>query len=63
MKSNKVGNSPKSELNHEKLKTYKGFENTTEEQAEKQIAIIKRLAKILYYLYMNEQQKNNYKTE
>ncbi len=59
MKGNKVVNSPHSELNHQKLKTYKGFENATEEEAEKQILIIKRLAKILYYLYMNEQQTKN----
>jgi hypothetical protein len=43
-------------LTYEKLKTYKGFENITEQEAEREIEIIRRLAKILYYIYMNEQQ-------
>ncbi len=51
------------ELTYEKLKTFKGFENVTEAQAKKEIETIKRLAKILYYLYMheerNEQNKNS----
>ncbi|MDP2385676.1 MAG: hypothetical protein Q8M29_04855 [Bacteroidota bacterium] len=45
-------------LTYEKLKQYKGFENITEEEAEEQITIIKKLAKILYYLYVHEEQKN-----
>lgn len=49
----------KTELTYEKLKQYKGFENSTEEEAIKQIEVIKKLAKILYYMYMNEQQKKN----
>ena len=51
----------KTKLTFEVLKQYKGFENTTETEAEKQIEIIKRLGKILYYSYTNEQQINNYK--
>ncbi len=53
----------KTELTYEKLKTYKGFENSTEEEAVKQIEAIKTLAKILYYMYMNEQQENNNQNE
>ena len=49
----------KTDLTCEKLKQYKGFENITEVEAEQQIEIIKRLAKILYNMYMNEQQNNN----
>lgn len=53
----------KTELTYEKLKKYKGFENSTEQEAIKQIEIIKKLAKILYYMYMNEQQMNNNQSE
>ena len=49
----------KTELTYEKLKTYKGFENSTEEEAEKQIDAIKRLAKVLLYMYIDEEQENN----
>ncbi len=49
----------KIELTYEKLKTYKGFENSTEVEAEKQIEAIKRLAKILFYMYIEDEQKNN----
>lgn len=53
----------KKELTYEKLKMYKGFENSTEEEAIKQIEIIKKLARILYYMYMNELKINNSKNE
>ena len=54
----------KTELTYEKLKTYKGFENVTEAEAVKEIEIIKKLAKILYYMYLKEQKNgDNKKTE
>lgn len=56
---NGINNSSHNELTYEQLKKYKGFEDITETQAEKEIENIKRLAKILYYLYINEQQTNN----
>ena len=56
---NKVNETPQTGLTYEKLKTYKGFEDITEAQAEKEIDNIKRLAKVLYYLYLNEQQTEN----
>ena len=46
------------ELTFEKLKTYSGFENVTEEEAVKEIQIIKKLAKILYYMYLKDQKGN-----
>lgn len=42
------------ELSHEKLKTFKGFENINEAEAEKQILVIKKLARILFYLYQQD---------
>lgn len=59
----KNDNKVKKDLTYEKLKQYKGFENSTEAEAMQQIEIIKRLAKILYYMYMNEQKINNSKSE
>lgn len=50
------------ELTYEQLKKYKGFENITEAQAEREIENIKRLTKVLYYLYVYEQQMNNNET-
>src|ERR1700740_1854790 len=47
------------ELTFETLKQYKGFENVREAEASKQIETIKRLAKVLYYLHINEQNTNN----
>jgi ribosomal protein S21 len=47
------------ELTYETLKQYKGFEKTSEVEASKQIETIKRLAKILFYLHLNEQQTIN----
>lgn len=43
------------ELNHAKLKTYKGFEGITEEESVKHIENIKKMAKILFHLHINEQ--------
>ncbi|MBA3681745.1 MAG: hypothetical protein H0W73_11380 [Bacteroidetes bacterium] len=68
MKPIKQGkNSQENELTPETLKQYEGFENITEAQATKQIDTIKRLAKILYYSYMYELEKqkaeNNFNTE
>ena len=57
--NNGVNETPQTDLTYEKLKTYKGFEDITEAQAEKEIDNIKRLAKVLYYLYLNEQQTKN----
>lgn len=56
--NNRVSDLYKGELTYERLKTFKGFEDITEIEAEEQIKIIKRIAKILYYLYMNEGQQN-----
>lgn len=44
----------KNELTPEKLRTYKGFENSTEEQAEKQIHFIKKMARVIYHLYQED---------
>ncbi len=49
------------ELTFETLKQYKGFENTSEADAAKQIDVIKRMAKILHHLYLNEQHIENKK--
>lgn len=56
MRTNETVNEPQSELTYEKLKTYKGFENITEPESVKYIESIKKLAKILFYLYEHEQQ-------
>jgi hypothetical protein len=59
---NLVNENSKSELTVEKLKTYKGFENITEAEAEIHIIAIKKLARVLYGVYLNEQKersKNN----
>jgi len=56
MKVIKGVNDLNTELTYETLKKYKGFENITEEQAVKEIEVIKRLAKILHCLYVSEQQ-------
>jgi hypothetical protein len=49
-----------SEINHgnnltpEKLRSYNGFENLSDEEAEKNIELIKVFSDILYRLYCNE---------
>lgn len=64
MKKSSKGISPiKGDLTIEKLKTYKGFENSTEEVAAKEIEAIKRLAKIMYYLYMADLRKEKANNE
>lgn len=47
------------ELTYEHLKTYKGFENISEAEAEKQIEFIKRMAKAMYFMYIEEQKPKN----
>jgi len=46
------------ELTVEKLRTYKGFENVSEEQAIQDITTIKAFARILYEKYKQENQKS-----
>jgi hypothetical protein len=46
-------------LTYEKLKSYKGFENVTEEEAKNEIQTIKKLARILHFLMLEEQRKEN----
>ena len=53
----------KEELTIEKLRAYDGFENSTEAEAIQQIEIVKKLAKILHCMFMNEQQMNNTQSE
>ena len=52
----RVNETPQTELTYEKLRKHKGFENVTEAQAEKEIETINRLIKVLYYLYVYEEQ-------
>lgn len=52
---NSVKQNSNSELTIEKLRTYKGFENITETEAEIHIIAIKKLARVLYGVYLNEQ--------
>ncbi len=47
------------ELTFVSLKQYKGFENTSETEAEKQIDFIKRMAKVLYYMNIDEQKQTS----
>ena len=59
MKTKKsVNQNSNSELTIEKLRTYKGFENFTEEQAQIAIVNIKRLAKILFGIYSKDNPSN-----
>lgn len=59
MKTKKsVNQNSVSELTIEKLRTYKGFENFTEEQAQIAIVNIKRLAKILFGIYSKDNPSN-----
>ncbi|HWY09919.1 MAG TPA: hypothetical protein VN026_01275 [Bacteroidia bacterium] len=53
----KVKKCQQTELTFEKLKTYKGFENMSEEESTKQIEAIKKMAKVMFHLYENEQNK------
>lgn len=54
----KVNEPPEMALTYEKLKTYRGFENLKEEEAEVHIDSIKKLARILYYMYLNDELNN-----
>ena len=54
---NSVNKNSNSELTIEKLRTYKGFENITEEEAQIHIIAIKKLARVLYGIYLNEQKQ------
>jgi hypothetical protein len=51
---NLVNEHSKSELTTTKLRSYTGFENFTEEQALLAIQNIKRMAKILFSFYQND---------
>ena len=51
---NLVNENLKSELTTTKLRSYTGFENFTDEQAEIAIQNIKRMAKILFSIYQND---------
>lgn len=48
-----------SKLTFVTLKQYKGFENVNEEDAKKDIEFIQRMAKVLYYLNIDEQKTNS----
>ena len=56
-KSRKVKLPMQGSLTVEKLRTYKGFENSTQEDAVKEIEVIKRLARIMYNMYMADIRK------
>jgi len=55
--NNLVNENPRSELTIEKLRTYKGFETITDAEAEIHIIAIKKLARVLYGVYLNEQKE------
>ncbi len=50
-------------LSIERLKTYKGFEQCTEQEALAELEIIKRLAKIMHHLYLHDMQLINNQTQ
>ncbi len=49
----------KSELTIEKLRTYSGFENVSEEEAKEHIELIKTFARVLFDVYQNNQTKES----
>lgn len=49
----------KSNLTIDELRKFKGFENSTDEEAKQQIVIIEKLAKILLSLFTVEQNDKN----
>lgn len=51
-----VNGPPEMELTYEQLKTFKGYEDLKEEEAEIHIYTLKKLAKILYCMYLNDEQ-------
>lgn len=54
-----VNQNSNSELTTEKLRTYKGFENVTDEEAIIHIIAIKKLARVLFGIYLNTKDKNS----
>ena len=56
---NSVNESSKKELTIEKLRSYTGFESFSDEQAQLAIQNIKRLAKILFSIYQNDNPSEN----
>lgn len=46
-------------LTYEELKKCKGFENITQAEAEKELEVINRIAKMMYYMYMSNQQQKD----
>ena len=46
-------------LTIDELRNCKGFENYSDEQAEKTIVTLEKLSILFYELYMKEQQNNN----
>lgn len=46
-------------ITYEELKKCEGFENITEAEAEKELETINRIAKMLYYMYMSNQTKED----
>ena len=54
-----IKNDSANELNFEKLKTYKGFENISEDEARAEIERIKSLARILLGIYVKENKLTN----
>ena len=51
------------EVTYAELKTFKGFENLTEAEAEKELIVINKIARIMYFLYVNEHEPNNKQIE
>lgn len=51
-----VNDPPEMELTYEQLKTFKGYENLKEDEAEIHIYTLKKLAKILYCMYLRDEQ-------
>lgn len=51
---NLVNQNSNSELTIQKLRSYTGFENYSDEQAEIAIQNIRRLAKLLFSMYQND---------
>ncbi len=52
----------KNELTIEKLRTYSGFEDVSEDEAKEHIKLIKTFARVLFDVYKNDQIKESVKT-
>lgn len=48
----------KQELSIEKLRSYNGFENVSDDEAEEHVKLIKTFARILYDIYQQENKKD-----